>query len=125
LDDKGFGTLFASFAERVFVFYQPKKPIQGGITMMYFFVKDGKVEWLSEEEFTALGPAKNVQEVTEGMTPEELEAFKKERYERFIKPMMNHNIQELKNQKEKSKGHEGIITRRKSWIIDPDRRKNK
>lgn len=34
-------------------------------------------------------------EVIKDMTPEELESFKKERYEKFIKPLMKINESEL------------------------------
>lgn len=38
-----------------------------------------------------------LKEAIKDMTPEELEKFKKERYEKFIVPLMNENIRILKN----------------------------
>lgn len=38
-----------------------------------------------------------LEEAIKDMTPEELERFKKERYEKFIKPLMNENIRALKD----------------------------
>lgn len=89
--------------------------------MEYFFVKNGKVVRKNEEDFGFLPSSKSVQEIIKDMTPEELEAFKKERYEKFLKPLFNHNIQELDK-----KGHKEVVARKKSWWIDPsNRNKNK
>ncbi|NLM03710.1 MAG: hypothetical protein GX214_01680 [Clostridiales bacterium] len=41
-----------------------------------------------------------VEDIIKDMTPEELERFKKERYEKFIKPLMEMNIKSLYELKE-------------------------
>lgn len=94
--------------------------------MKQFFVRNGKVQWLSEEEDKDkfLPNAIPVQEYIKGMTPEELEAFKKERYEKFLKPILGYNIQEIeRKQAEKKSAPRKVIERRKSWWIDPNNRK--
>ena len=44
---------------------------------------------MSEKKFITL------QEAIEGMSEEELERFKKERYEKFIKPLLNMNSYDI------------------------------
>ena len=93
--------------------------------MEYFLVKDGKVLWLSEDEFKALDPGITVQKAIKDMTHDQSEAFNEERYEKFLKPLYNHNIQELNKQISKKEERREIIARRKSWRIDPETRKKK
>ena len=50
---------------------------------------------MSEKKYITL------QEAIEGMSEEELERFKKERYEKFIKPMLKMNIDNINKIQEK------------------------
>ena len=42
---------------------------------------------------------RTLEEVIKDMSPEELEAFKKERYEKFVKPLLDENISALERLK--------------------------
>lgn len=66
--------------------------------MKNFMIESGKKKELSNEEIKNL-KAKNVTEVIKEMTPDELEAFKKARYEKFIKPLIDRNLEELDRKK--------------------------
>ncbi|MCP8615270.1 hypothetical protein [Salirhabdus salicampi] len=72
---------------------------------MDFHVRNGEVVQLTEKEAKQVKrKGVYITELTKHMTQEELEAFKKERYEKFLKPIMNHNESQLKavqNRKEK------------------------
>ena len=50
---------------------------------------------MSEKKYITL------QEAIEGMSEEELERFKKERYEKFIKPMLKMNLDNINKIQEK------------------------
>ncbi|MFD1039267.1 hypothetical protein ACFQ3N_12815 [Virgibacillus byunsanensis] len=67
--------------------------------MEHFIVKNGEVVELTKEEFENL-PGRHVSEIVKDMTPEELDRFKKERQEKFINPLMKHNIVELNKKKQ-------------------------
>lgn len=64
-----------------------------------FTVKDGKIVKMTKEEFESQN-AVSAQELSKDMTPEELERFKKERYEKFLKPLMGLNERQIKSLKE-------------------------
>ncbi|WP_088034878.1 hypothetical protein [Evansella clarkii] len=70
------------------------------MTNDYTIVEKGKVRYLSKEEYEKLG-VKIVEDIVKDMSPEELQKFQKERYEKFIKPLMDHNINQLKDKKTK------------------------
>lgn len=61
--------------------------------MEHFFIENKQVKELTKEEAETL-KGRNVTEVIKEMSPEQLKAFKKERYEKFIKPLMEHNMKE-------------------------------
>ncbi|MBP1949254.1 hypothetical protein [Virgibacillus litoralis] len=70
--------------------------------MKHFIIKNGNVTWMTKEEFDQL-PGRHVSEVTKDMTPEELERFKKERYEKFVKPLMEYNVESIERKRESQK----------------------
>ncbi|MGY0693759.1 hypothetical protein ACW2QC_13375 [Virgibacillus sp. FSP13] len=66
--------------------------------MEYFKIENGKVQKLTKEEHEKR-KGTPVHELVKDMTPEELERFRRERYEKFIKPLMGHNVAELKRKR--------------------------
>lgn len=63
--------------------------------MEHFIVVNEKFIKIEKEEYENLN-AGVVNEHIKGLPPEELLAFKKVRYENFFKPLMKHNIFQLK-----------------------------
>jgi hypothetical protein len=60
---------------------------------MDFILVNGKIVQLSDEELKKLQmKAISVEDAVKNMTPEQLEKFKKERYEKFIKPLIGPTI---------------------------------
>ncbi|SDQ08349.1 hypothetical protein SAMN05216232_0458 [Virgibacillus subterraneus] len=70
--------------------------------MKHFIIENGNVTWLTKEEFDEL-PGQHVSEVIKDMTAEELERFKKERYEKFVKPLMEYNVESIERKRESQK----------------------
>jgi hypothetical protein len=62
--------------------------------MDYFIVENGKIRYQTKEEFESLKGI-DVNDYTQGMSSEELKAFQKERYEKFIKPLIEYNISQF------------------------------
>nr|PZN09926.1 MAG: hypothetical protein DIU64_07430 [Caldicoprobacter oshimai] len=60
----------------------------------------GEIKKNETEELEKQGiKVRTLEEVIKDMTPEELEAFKKERYEKFVKPLLDENISALERLK--------------------------
>ncbi|QHS21458.1 hypothetical protein GWK91_00120 [Virgibacillus sp. MSP4-1] len=67
---------------------------------MDVFIKNGKVIEVSEEEAKEIrNQGKPVTKIAKNMTQEELEGFKKERYRKFIKPIMEYNQEQLQDKR--------------------------